>query len=80
VSLAGRPKTVAAKARQVAVSKAHVAYRDAAAPIQREMQRMLAEALAPHQEELNARIRAADLAYFEAIGDTESARLIKGSV
>lgn len=77
MSLAGRPKTIAKNARASAVAKARADYRAAEEPVLIAYRKILVEQLAPLQAERDAKIRKADLAYFEAIGDTESARLIR---
>lgn len=77
MSLAGRPKTVARKARANAVAKARTRYQQEATRIHSELGKILEGQLAPHRAELAAEIRKADISYFEAIGDTESVRLLK---
>lgn len=77
MSLAGRPKTIARKQRESAIAKARAEYRQAIEPIDKEFARRRAEAIAPHQDALLSQLHKADLAYFEAIDDKESARLLK---
>lgn len=73
MSLAGRPTTIARKRHADAVANARVKYRQAVEPIEREMQRIIDEALAPHRHDLAERIRAADIVYLEAIGRHQEA-------